>query len=51
MLGEGTFGDAGRTVVVESFLQGEEISVLAITDGRDYTLLPVSQDHKRLAGG
>ena len=51
MLGEGTFGDAGRTVVVESFLQGEEISVLAITDGRDFTLLPVSQDHKRLQEG
>ena len=51
MLGEGKFGDAGRTVVVESFLQGEEISVLAVTDGRDFVLLPVSQDHKRLQEG
>jgi phosphoribosylamine--glycine ligase len=51
MLGEGKFGDAGSTVVVESFLQGEEISVLAVTDGRDVTILPVSQDHKRLLEG
>jgi phosphoribosylamine--glycine ligase len=51
MLGEGKFGEAGRTVVVESFLQGEEISVLAVTDGRDFVLLPVSQDHKRLQEG
>ena len=51
MLGDGVFGDAGRTVVVESFLQGEEISVLAITDGRQVELLPVSQDHKRLLEG
>ena len=51
MLGDGKFGDAGRTVVIESFLQGEEISVLAVTDGRDFELLPVSQDHKRLLEG
>ncbi|HEY8259039.1 MAG TPA: phosphoribosylamine--glycine ligase [Gemmatimonadales bacterium] len=51
MLGDGRFGDAGRTVVIESFLQGEEISVLAVTDGRDFVLLPVSQDHKRLMEG
>ena len=51
MLGDGAFGDAGRTVVVESFLRGEEVSVLAITDGRDIELLPVSQDHKRLLEG
>lgn len=51
MLGEGTFGDAGRTVVIESFLRGEEISVLAITDGREVELLPASQDHKRLLEG
>ena len=51
MLGGGTFGDAGRIVVIESFLRGEEISVLAITDGRVVELLPVSQDHKRLLEG
>ena len=48
MLGEGAFGDAGRTVVIESFLRGEEVSVLAITDGTDIEILPVAQDHKRL---
>ncbi len=48
MLGDGVFGDAGRTVVIESFLRGEEVSVLAITDGTDIEILPVSQDHKRL---
>jgi phosphoribosylamine---glycine ligase len=51
MLELGEFGDAGRTVVVEAFLEGEEISVLAITDGRELELLPVSQDHKRLLPG
>jgi phosphoribosylamine--glycine ligase len=51
MLDERVFGDAGATVVIEAFLEGEEISVLAITDGRDVELLPVSQDHKRLLEG
>jgi phosphoribosylamine--glycine ligase len=51
MLGDGAFGEAGRTVVIESFLEGEEISVLAITDGHELELLPVSQDHKRLEEG
>jgi phosphoribosylamine---glycine ligase len=51
MLGDGRFGDAGRTVVVESFLRGEEVSVLAITDGTEIELLPASQDHKRLLEG
>jgi phosphoribosylamine--glycine ligase len=51
MLETGEFGDAGRTVVVEAFLEGEEISVLAITDGRELELLPASQDHKRLLAG
>jgi phosphoribosylamine--glycine ligase len=51
MLGERAFGDAGTTVVIEAFLEGEEISVLAVTDGRDVELLPVSQDHKRLLEG
>ncbi len=51
MLGDNAFGEAGRTVVVESFLRGEEVSVLAITDGTQVELLPVSQDHKRLLEG
>ena len=51
MLESGHFGLAGRTVVIESFLEGEEISVLALTNGTDIELLPVAQDHKRLWEG
>jgi phosphoribosylamine--glycine ligase len=51
MLETGQFGEAGRTVVIESFLQGEEVSVMAVTDGEDVELLPVAQDHKRLLEG
>ncbi len=47
----GRFGDAGRTVVVEDFLAGEELSILAITDGEQMMLLPASQDHKRIGEG
>lgn len=48
MLGTGSFGEAGRVVVIEDFLEGEELSVLAITNGREVRLLPAAQDHKRL---
>lgn len=51
MLELGRFGEAGREIVIESFLEGEEVSVLAITDGEDLELLPPSQDHKRLLDG
>ena len=51
MLADRALGDAGATVVIETFLEGEEISVLAVTDGFDVELLPVSQDHKRLLEG
>src|SRR2546426_821924 len=51
MLGEGAFGDAGREIVVEEFLAGEELSVLALTDGERIVILPPVQDHKRLLEG
>jgi phosphoribosylamine--glycine ligase len=51
MLETDQFGSAGRTVVIETFLEGEELSVLALTDGREIELLPVAQDHKRLLEG
>jgi len=51
MLGERQFGAAGEEVVIESFLVGEETSLLALTNGRDIELLPASQDHKRLLEG
>jgi len=47
----GRFGDAGRRVLVEDFLEGEELSVLALTDGEHVMLLPASQDHKRIGEG
>jgi phosphoribosylamine--glycine ligase len=47
----GRFGDAGREVVIESFLEGEELSVFALTDGERTALLPAAQDHKRLGEG
>ena len=43
--------DAGNEVVVEDFLQGEEISIHALTNGSDYILFPPSQDHKRAQDG
>ena len=42
------FGDAGKRVLIEDFLQGEEISVHAITDGRAILPLCIAQDHKRV---
>jgi len=42
------FGVAGRRVVVEEFLQGEEASFLAFTDGETVLPLPTSQDHKAI---
>ncbi len=51
MLAERRFGEAGSEVVIEEFLDGEELSVLALTDGERVTLLPTSQDHKRLGEG
>lgn len=51
MLAEGRFGDAGREIVVEDYLEGEELSVLALTDGEQLLTLPAAQDHKRLGEG
>ncbi len=42
------FGDAGKTVVIEEFLEGREISIHAFCDGENAVLFPASQDHKRL---
>ena len=51
MMSDRMFGEAGREVVVEECMRGEELSVFALADGRDaLTLLP-SQDHKRLGEG
>ena len=51
MLRDGRFGDAGKTVVIEAFLEGEELSILAVTNGEEVEILPAAQDHKRLLEG
>lgn len=45
------FGEAADEVVIESFLTGQEASVFALTDGRDYRLFLSAQDHKRIGEG
>ncbi len=45
------FGSAGHQVVVEERLQGREITVLALTDGRSIRVLPPSRDYKRIGDG
>jgi len=47
----GAFGDAGRRVVIEEFLDGEEVSFMAVSDGETVVPLASSQDHKRLGDG
>jgi phosphoribosylamine--glycine ligase len=51
MLADGRLGEAGREIVIERFLEGEELSVLALTDGERVVILPPAQDHKRLGEG
>ncbi|HBG22711.1 MAG: phosphoribosylamine--glycine ligase [Syntrophaceticus sp.] len=48
---ERAFGEAGTFVVVEELLQGEEVSILAFTDGKAIKTLVASQDHKRVGDG
>jgi phosphoribosylamine--glycine ligase len=45
------FGEAGRKVVIEEFLSGNECSIHALVDGRSYLLFPTAQDHKQLYDG
>lgn len=45
---EGKFGNASRTVVIEEFLKGIELSVFILTDGKDWLLLPEAKDYKRI---
>ena len=48
MLVKKTFGDSGNEVVIEEFLIGPEISIHAFTDGKNYSVFPPSQDHKKI---
>ena len=51
MLINSKFGDASKSVVVEEFLDGIELSCFVITDGQDYKLLPSAKDYKRIGEG
>jgi phosphoribosylamine--glycine ligase len=48
---QGKFGNASRTVVIEEFLDGIELSVFVLTDGKNYKLLPTAKDYKRIGEG
>ncbi|EAI5184347.1 phosphoribosylamine--glycine ligase [Campylobacter jejuni] len=48
MLSGESFGDAGKLVVIEEFLDGYELSIFAVCDDNDFVLLPAAQDHKKL---
>ena len=45
------FGEASKNVLVEEFLDGIEVSVFAITDGKNYVILPQAKDYKRIGEG
>jgi phosphoribosylamine--glycine ligase len=51
MIQRSKFGEAGKRVVVEEFLQGIELSVFVLTDGKNYVLLPEAKDYKRVGEG
>ena len=51
MLMNAKFGEAGKTVVIEEFLQGVEMSVFVLTDGKSFVMLPEAKDYKRVGEG
>ena len=51
MLTDQKFGDASQTVVIEEFLDGIELSVFVLTDGKNYLTLPNAKDYKRIGEG
>ncbi|MBM4125183.1 MAG: phosphoribosylamine--glycine ligase [Nitrospira sp.] len=51
MLGNQSFGAAGRRVVIEEFLDGEEVTIMAFTDGKAVVPMVAAQDHKRVGDG
>lgn len=48
LMDEKQFGDAGRQVIIEEFLEGEEVSILAFCDGKTVIPMVSSQDHKKI---
>ena len=51
MIKQSKFGEASKKVVIEEFLTGIELSVFALTDGKNYLLLPEAKDYKRIGEG
>jgi phosphoribosylamine---glycine ligase len=51
MLEQGAFGQAGQRVLIEEFLDGEEATVMAFTDGKTIVPMVAAQDHKRVGDG
>lgn len=51
MIRENKFGEAGKKVVIESFLEGIELSVFVLTDGKNYIILPEAKDYKKAGEG
>jgi phosphoribosylamine--glycine ligase len=51
MLSNSKFGAASSTVVIEEFLDGIELSVFVLTDGKNYKILPTAKDYKRIGEG
>jgi len=51
MLSNAKFGAASATVVIEEFLDGIELSVFVLTDGKNYKILPTAKDYKRIGEG
>ncbi|MAO08472.1 MAG: phosphoribosylamine--glycine ligase [Alteromonas sp.] len=51
MLAHSKFGEASSKVVIEEFLDGIELSVFVLTDGKDYKILPTAKDYKRIGEG
>ncbi len=48
---DGQFGEASRSVIIEEFLKGVEMSIFIITDGDSYKVLPSAKDYKRIGEG
>ena len=51
MIQQAKFGESGKRVVIEQFLDGIELSMFVLTDGKNYLLLPEAKDYKRIGTG
>lgn len=51
MIDKKQFGDASSRILIEEFLDGIEVSVFILTDGKDYVILPAAKDYKRVGDG